>query len=52
LFTAFERFADRERRVLVHAQEAARAFDHRFIGTEYILLGLIREGDGIAAQVL
>ena len=48
----FERFTDRARRVLVLAQEEARLLDHDFIGTEHILLGLIREGDGVAAQAL
>ena len=48
----FERFTDRARRVLVLAQEEARLLGHGFIGTEHILLGLIHEGDGIAAQVL
>jgi len=48
----FERFTDRARRVLVYAQDEARDFDHAFIGTEHILLGLIREGDGVAAKAL
>ena len=48
----FERFTDRARRVLVYAQEEARDLDHAFIGTEHILLGLIREGDGVAAKAL
>jgi hypothetical protein len=48
----FERSTDRARRVLVCAQEEARLLNHNFIGTEHILLGLIREGDGVAAQVL
>ena len=48
----FERFSDRARRVVVLAQEEARMLDHNYIGTEHILLGLIREGDGVAAQVL
>jgi ATP-dependent Clp protease ATP-binding subunit ClpC len=48
----FERFTDRARRVLVYAQEEARDLDHTFIGTEHILLGLIREGDGVAAKAL
>jgi ATP-dependent Clp protease ATP-binding subunit ClpC len=48
----FERFTDRARRVVVMAQEEARMLNHSFIGTEHILLGLIREGDGVAAQVL
>jgi ATP-dependent Clp protease ATP-binding subunit ClpC len=48
----FERFTDRSRRVLVLAQEEARMLKHDYIGTEHILLGLIREGEGIAARVL
>jgi ATP-dependent Clp protease ATP-binding subunit ClpC len=48
----FERFTDRARRVLVLAQEEARRLNHSFIGTEHILLGLISEGDGVAAQAL
>jgi hypothetical protein len=48
----FERFTDRARRVLVLAQEEARLLNHGFIGTEHILLGLIHEGEGVAAQVL
>ena len=48
----FERFSQRARRVGVLAQEEARMLDHNYIGTEHILLGLIREGSGVAAQVL
>ena len=48
----FERFTDRARLVLVRAQEEARLLDHNFIGTEHLLLGLIREGDGVAAKAL
>jgi ATP-dependent Clp protease ATP-binding subunit ClpC len=48
----FERFTDRARRVIVLAQEEAGALDHNYIGTEHILLGLIREGDGVAAKAL
>jgi ATP-dependent Clp protease ATP-binding subunit ClpA len=48
----FERFTDRARRVVVLAQEEARMLQHNYIGTEHILLGLLREGDGVAAQVL
>jgi len=48
----FERFTDRSRRVIVLAQEEARMLDHGWIGTEHILLGLIREGDGHAAKAL
>src|SRR6266481_1195058 len=48
----FERFTDRARRVVVLAQEEARMLHHSHIGTEHILLGLIRDGEGVAAQVL
>jgi ATP-dependent Clp protease ATP-binding subunit ClpC len=48
----FERFTDRARRVVVLAQEEARMMNHRSIGTEHILLGLIHEGEGLAALVL
>jgi ATP-dependent Clp protease ATP-binding subunit ClpC len=48
----FERFTDRSRRVVVLAQEEARMLDHGYIGTEHILLGLLREGDGHAARAL
>ena len=48
----FERFTDRARRVVVRAQEEALTLNHDFIGTEHILLGLLREGEGVAAQVL
>ena len=48
----FERFTDRARRVVVLAQEEARTMRHNYIGTEHLLLGLIREGDGLAALVL
>ena len=48
----FERFTDRARRVVVLAQEEARQLDHNYIGTEHILLGMIREGEGVAAQAL
>ena len=48
----FERFTDRARRVLVLAQEEARLLNHSFIGTEHILLGLIHEDEGVAAQAL
>jgi ATP-dependent Clp protease ATP-binding subunit ClpC len=48
----FERFTDRARRVLVLAQEEARLLNHGFIGTEHILLGLIHEGEGVAAKAL
>ncbi len=48
----FELFTDRARRVVVLAQEEARLLDHNYIGTEHILLGLVHEGDGVAAKVL
>ncbi|MDA8075713.1 MAG: NDP-hexose 4-ketoreductase, partial [Actinomycetota bacterium] len=48
----FERFTDRARRVLGLAQEEARLLGHSFIGTEHILLGLLHEGEGIAAKAL
>ena len=48
----FERFTDRARRVVVLAQEEARLLNHRYIGTEHILLGLIHEGEGVAAKAL
>ena len=48
----FERFTDRARRVIVLAQEEARALQHNYIGTEHLLLGLIREGEGVGTQVL
>jgi ATP-dependent Clp protease ATP-binding subunit ClpC len=48
----FERFSDRARRVVVLAQEEARMLNHNYIGTEHILLGLIHEGEGVAAKAL
>jgi hypothetical protein len=48
----FERFTDRARRVVVLAQEEARMLNHDYIGTEHILLGLIHEGEGVAAKAL
>jgi ATP-dependent Clp protease ATP-binding subunit ClpA len=48
----FERFTDRARRVVVLAQEEARNLNHNYIGTEHILLGLIHEGEGVAAKAL
>jgi len=48
----FERFTDRARRVVVLAQEEARMLNHNYIGTEHILLGLIKEGEGVAAKGL
>jgi ATP-dependent Clp protease ATP-binding subunit ClpC len=50
--TMFERYTDRARRVVVLAQEEARRLNHNYIGTEHILLGLIDEGEGIAARAL
>ena len=46
----FECFTDRTRRVIVLAQEEACGLNHNYIGTEYILLGLIHEGEGVAAK--
>jgi ATP-dependent Clp protease ATP-binding subunit ClpA len=48
----FDRFNDRSKRVLALAQDEAIRFDHNYIGTEHLLLGLVREGEGVAAQVL
>jgi uncharacterized damage-inducible protein DinB len=48
----FDRFTERARKVLQLAQEEAQRFNHNYIGTEHILLGLIREGDGVAARIL
>ncbi|MBU2009794.1 MAG: ATP-dependent Clp protease ATP-binding subunit [Chloroflexi bacterium] len=48
----FEKFSERARRVLTLAQEEAQRFNHNYIGTEHILLGLVREGEGVAARVL
>ena len=48
----FERFTDRARRVIVLAQQEARDLNHNYIGTEHILLGLIQEGEGVAAKAL
>ncbi len=48
----FERFTDRARRVVVLAQAEARLLDHNYIGTEHLLLGLIHEGEGVAARAL
>jgi DNA-binding NarL/FixJ family response regulator len=50
--TLFERFTDRAKRVMVLAQEEARMLNHNYIGTEHILLGLIHEGEGVAAKAL
>jgi hypothetical protein len=48
----FQRFTDRARRVVVASQEEARSLQHNYIGTEHILLGLLREGEGVAARAL
>jgi ATP-dependent Clp protease ATP-binding subunit ClpA len=48
----FDKFTERTRKVLSLAQEEAQRFNHNYIGTEHLLLGLVREGDGVAAKVL
>ena len=48
----FEKFTDKARKVIVLAQEEARMLERSYVGTEHILLGLIREGEGVAAQAL
>src|SRR5580765_6780738 len=48
----FEKFTERARKVLSLAQDEAQRFNHNYIGTEHLLLGLVREGDGVAARVL
>jgi len=48
----FERFTDRARRVVILAQEEAKLLNHNYVGTEHIVLGLIHEGEGVAAQAL
>src|SRR3979411_80360 len=48
----FDRFTDRAKRVLALAQDEAIRFNHNYIGTEHLLLGLVREGEGVAARVL
>src|ERR687894_282769 len=48
----FERFTERARQVVVLAQEEARTLKHNYIGTEHILLGLLREEEGVAARIL
>src|SRR5690242_21820792 len=48
----FDKFTERARKVLTLAQEEAQRFNHNYIGTEHLLLGLVREGDGVAANVL
>ena len=52
LIEVFERFTDRARRVVVLAQEEARMLNHTYIGTEHLLLGLVHEGEGVAARAL
>ena len=48
----FNRFTERARKVILLAKEEAKRFNHDYIGTEHILLGLLREGEGVAARVL
>ncbi|MDR7457455.1 MAG: Clp protease N-terminal domain-containing protein, partial [Armatimonadota bacterium] len=48
----FERFTERARRVIILAQEEAKRLNHSAVGTEHILLGIIREGEGVASKVL
>ncbi len=48
----FDKFTDRARKVMVLAREEAKRFNHEYIGTEHILLGLVKEGSGVAANVL
>ena len=48
----FERFTDRARKVMGLANQEAQRFNHEYIGTEHILLGLVKEGSGVAANVL
>ena len=48
----FNRFTERARKIIILAKEEARRFNHDYIGTEHMLLGLIREGEGVAAAVL
>ena len=45
-----DKFTERAKKVLVYAQDEATRFNHNYIGTEHLLLGLVREGEGIAAQ--
>jgi ATP-dependent Clp protease ATP-binding subunit ClpA len=52
LIEVFERFTDRARRVVVLAQEEARMLNHNYLGTEHLLLGLVHEGEGVAARAL
>src|SRR5436305_12293366 len=49
---SFDRFTERARKVLTLAQEEAHRFNHNYIGTEHVLLGLVREAEGVAAKVL
>ena len=46
----FDKFTERAKKVLVLAQEEAQRFNHNYIGTEHLLLGLVREGEGVAAE--
>ena len=48
----FNRFTERARRVILLAKEEAKRFNHDYIGTEHLLLGLVREGEGVASAVL
>ena len=48
----FERFTDRARKVMALANQEAQRFNHEYIGTEHILLGLVKEGSGVGANVL
>ena len=48
----FERFTDRARKVMALANQEAQRFNHEYIGTEHILLGLVKEGSGVGATVL
>jgi hypothetical protein len=50
--TMYERFTDRARKVMQLANQEAQRFNHEYIGTEHVLLGLIKEGSGVAANVL
>jgi hypothetical protein len=52
MYDKFEKFTERARKVLSLAQDEAQRFNHNYIGTEHLLLGLVREGDGVAAKVL
>src|SRR5437867_11715894 len=48
----FDKFTDRARKVLTLAQDEAQRFNHNYIGTEHLLLGLVRDGEGVAARIL